>query len=135
MKHFLLSFSCMIASMNVPEKSKDVLALARTIAEADLKRIHGSGILREFKEFAIRGNVIDLAIGIMVGGAFNKITTSLVNDIVMPPIGYVLGTVKFEDLYFNLSSREYPSLDAAKAAGAPTINYGAFLNTFFDFII
>ncbi len=92
-------------------------------------------ILREFKEFAARGNVIDLAVGVIIGGAFGKIITSVVNDIVMPPLGILLGKVDFKELYINLSGQEYPSLMAAKAAGAATINYGAFLNTIIEFLI
>jgi large conductance mechanosensitive channel len=92
-------------------------------------------ILREFKDFIMRGNVVDMAIGIVVGVAFGKIVTSLVNDVLMPPIGLLLGKVDFTDLYINLSGKGYGSLDAARAAGAPTINYGLFLNTVLDFII
>lgn len=92
-------------------------------------------MLREFKEFAIRGNVVDLAVGIIVGGAFGNITTSLVNDIVMPPIGLLLGRVDFTDLFVNLSSREFASLAAAQAAGAPTVNYGLFITTVINFLV
>ena len=92
-------------------------------------------LLLEFKEFALRGNVLDMAIGIIIGAAFGKIVTSLVNDVLMPPIGLLIGRVNFQDLYINMSGRQYPSLEAARAAGAPTINYGAFINTLFDFII
>jgi len=92
-------------------------------------------MLKEFKEFALRGNVLDMAIGIIVGVAFGKIITSLVTDIIMPPIGLVLGRVDFADLYFSLNGKTYPSLAAAKAAGAATINYGVFLNTILDFLI
>jgi large conductance mechanosensitive channel len=90
---------------------------------------------REFREFAMRGNVVDLAVGIIIGAAFGKIVTSLVNDIVMPPIGLVLGRVDFSSLFINLSGQPYASLVEAKAAGAPTINYGVFLNTVIDFVI
>ena len=89
----------------------------------------------EFKEFALRGNVLDMAIGIIIGAAFGKIVTSLVNDVLMPPIGLLIGRVNFQDLYISLSGQQYPSLEAARSAGAPTINYGAFVNTVFDFII
>jgi large conductance mechanosensitive channel len=92
-------------------------------------------ILLEFKEFAIRGNMIDMAIGITVGVAFGKISTSFVTDIFMPPVGFLFGKVNFRDLYINLSGKEYVSLDVAKAAGAPTINVGVFLNNIFDFAI
>ncbi len=92
-------------------------------------------MLKEFKEFAMRGNVVDMAVGIIIGAAFGKIITSLVNDIIMPPIGLLLGGVDFSNLYLNLSGGSYASLAEAKAAGAATINYGAFLNTVIDFII
>ncbi|MBT9150020.1 MAG: Large-conductance mechanosensitive channel [candidate division WS2 bacterium] len=92
-------------------------------------------MLKEFKEFAMRGNLVDLAIGFIVGAAFRKIVTSLVNDIVMPPIGLLLGRVNFSNLFLNISGVTYSSLAEAKAAGAPTINYGLFLNTIIDFII
>jgi large conductance mechanosensitive channel len=92
-------------------------------------------MFREFREFAMRGNVVDLAVGIIIGAAFGKIVTSLVNDIVMPPIGLVLGRVDFSSLFINLSGQPYASLAEAKAAGAPTINYGVFLNTVIDFVI
>ena len=91
--------------------------------------------LIEFKEFIMRGNVLDMAIGIIIGVAFGKIVTSLVNDVIMPPIGLLLGKVNFKDLYINISGTDYASLEVAKTAGAPTINYGAFLNTVLDFII
>jgi large conductance mechanosensitive channel len=92
-------------------------------------------MLKEFKEFALRGNVLDMAIGIVIGVAFGKIITSLVNDIIMPPVGLILGRVDFSDLYVSLNGKAYPSLAAAKAAGAATINYGTFLNTILDFVI
>ena len=90
---------------------------------------------KEFREFAMRGNVVDLAIGIIIGAAFGRIVTSLVNDILLPPIGLVLGNVDFSNLFINLSHMPYPSLAQAKAAGAPTINYGLFLNTVLNFLI
>jgi len=92
-------------------------------------------LLSEFRQFASRGNVIDLAVGVIIGGAFGKIVTSLVNDIIMPPFGVIMGKVDFKNLYINLSGTEYPSLDAAKAAGAATINYGAFINVIIEFVI
>jgi large conductance mechanosensitive channel len=94
-----------------------------------------ANMLREFREFAMRGNVVDLAVGIIIGAAFGKIITSLVNDIIMPPIGLLLGRVDFSSLFINFSGQSYTSLAEAKAAGAPTINYGVFLNTMIDFII
>ncbi len=92
-------------------------------------------ILSEFKQFAIKGNVIDLAVGFVVGAAFGKIVTSLTNDILMPPIGLALGAVDFSNLFINLSSTHYPTIAAAKAAGAPTLNVGLFINTIIDFLI
>jgi len=90
---------------------------------------------KEFKEFAMRGNVVDLAVGVIIGAAFGKIVTSLVNDIIMPPLGLVLGRVDFSNLYIDLSGKTYASLAAAKAAGAPTLNYGVFINNVIDFLI
>lgn len=92
-------------------------------------------MLKDFKDFLMRGNVVDLAVGIIIGAAFGKIVTSFVNDILMPPLGLVLGKMDFSGLFINLSGTPYPSLAAAKAAGAPTINYGAFINTIVDFLI
>ena len=92
-------------------------------------------MLKEFKEFILRGNVVDLAVGIIIGGAFGKIVTSLVNDVLMPPLGKIMGNVDFSGLFINLSGTSYPSLAAAKAAGAATINYGLFINTVIDFVI
>lgn len=92
-------------------------------------------MLKEFKEFALRGNVLDMAIGVIIGGAFGKIVSSLVSDVLMPPIGLLMGKVDFSSLFINLSDTSYPSLVAAKAAGAPTLNYGVFLQSVFDFLI
>ena len=92
-------------------------------------------MLKEFKEFAMKGNVLDMAIGVIIGGAFGKIITSLVSDVLMPPLGLLLGKVDFSSLFLNLSGTPQPSLAAAKAAGAPTVNYGVFLQTVLDFII
>lgn len=92
-------------------------------------------MLKGFKEFALRGNIIDLAVGVIIGGAFGKIITSLVNDIIMPPIGLLLGKVNFSNLFINLSGKPYASLADAQAAGAATINYGSFINTLIDFVI
>jgi large conductance mechanosensitive channel len=88
-----------------------------------------------FKKFALRGNVMDLAIGVIIGAAFGKITTSLVNDVIMPPLGMIVGRVDFSSLYINLSGKDYASLAAAKEAAAPVIAYGLFLNTVLDFLI
>jgi large conductance mechanosensitive channel len=92
-------------------------------------------ILKEFKEFAIKGNAVDLAVGIIIGGAFGKIVSSLVNDVIMPPVGKILGGVDFSGLFINLGSKEYATLAAAKADNAATWNYGAFLQTMIDFTI
>ena len=92
-------------------------------------------MLKEFKEFIMRGNVLDLAVGIIIGGAFGKIISSFVADILMPPLGLILGKVNFSDLFINLSGTAYPTVAAAKAAGAPTVNYGIFINTVIDFLI
>ena len=90
---------------------------------------------KEFKAFAMRGNVLDMAVGIIIGAAFGRIITSLVSDIIMPPIGLILGKVDFSSLFLNISGTSYPTLAAAKAANAATINYGTFLNTVVDFAI
>jgi large conductance mechanosensitive channel len=92
-------------------------------------------MLKEFRDFAARGNVIDLAVGIIIGAAFGKIVTSVVNDLIMPPVGMALGQVNFSDLFIALDGAAYASLAAAEAAGAPTLNYGRFLNTIFEFLI
>jgi large conductance mechanosensitive channel len=92
-------------------------------------------MFKEFREFAMRGNVVDLAIGIIIGAAFGKIVTSLVNDMIMPPLGLILGKVDFSNLFINLSGKSYGSLAEAKAAGAPTVNYGVFVNNVLDFVI
>jgi len=92
-------------------------------------------MLKEFKAFAMRGNVLDMAVGIILGVAFGKIITSFVNDVVMPPIGLLLGKVDFSNLFIDLSGKSYATLAEAKAAGAATIKYGLFLNTVVDFII
>ena len=92
-------------------------------------------MLKEFREFVMRGNVMDLAIGIIIGAAFGKIITSFVSDILMPPIGLALGGVDFANLFINLSRGHYDTLKAAKDAGAATINYGAFIATVIDFLI
>lgn len=92
-------------------------------------------MLKEFKEFAMRGSMVDLAVGIIIGAAFGKIVTSLVNDVIMPPIGLLLGKVDFSNLFVNLSGEEFATLAEAKTAGAATINYGLFLNTVIDFLI
>ena len=92
-------------------------------------------MLKEFKEFALRGNMLDLAVGVVIGGAFGKIVTSLVNDIIMPPLGLLIGGVDFANLFIDLSGRHSPTLADAKASGAATINIGLFLNATIDFLI
>jgi large conductance mechanosensitive channel len=92
-------------------------------------------VLKEFKEFAMRGSVLDLAVGVIIGAAFGKVVSSLVDDVIMPPIGRLLGHVDFSNLFINLSDKSYESLAAAKTAGAPTLNYGNFLNTIITFLI
>ncbi len=92
-------------------------------------------MFKEFKEFAMKGNVMDMAVGIIIGAAFGKIITSFVNDVIMPPIGLLLGKVDFSNLFINLSGQAYPTIAAAKEAGAATLNYGVFFNTVIDFLI
>jgi len=92
-------------------------------------------VLKEFKEFAMRGSVVDLAVGVIIGAAFGKIVSSLVEDVMMPPIGRLLGHIDFSGLFINLSDKPYETLAAAKAAGAPTLNYGIFLNSLINFLI
>ena len=92
-------------------------------------------MFKEFKAFAMRGNVLDMAVGIIIGAAFGRIITSFVSDIIMPPLGLIIGKVDFSSLFLNISGTSYPTLAAAKAAGAATINYGVFLNTVLDFLI
>src|SRR5215510_11305583 len=92
-------------------------------------------MLGEFKAFLMRGNVVDLAVAVVIGAAFGAIVTSFVNDLLMPPIGLALGRVNFAELFVTLSGQSYPTLAAAKAAGAPTINYGVFINTVINFVI
>ena len=92
-------------------------------------------MLKEFKEFAMKGNIVDLAVGVVIGGAFGKIVTSLVNDIVMPIIGLLMGKVDFSNLFFALGSGSYTTIQEAKNAGVATINYGLFINNIIDFLI
>jgi large conductance mechanosensitive channel len=95
----------------------------------------GSPMLKEFKEFAMRGNVLDMAIGIIIGAAFGRIVSSFVEDILMPPLGLFLGKVDFSNLFVSLTGKTFDTVAAAKAAGAPTLNYGIFLNHVFNFVI
>lgn len=91
-------------------------------------------MFKEFKEFAMRGSVLDLAVGIIIGGAFGKIVSSFVGDVLMPPLGLLLGRMDFTNLFISLNGKPYDSLQLAKAAGAPTLNYGLFANTVIDFV-
>jgi len=92
-------------------------------------------MLKEFKEFAMRGNVVDLAVGVIIGAAFGKIVTSMTNDVIMPVVGLVMGKVDFSNLFVNLGSGDYATLKAATDAGAPVLRYGSFINTILDFVI
>jgi len=92
-------------------------------------------MFKEFKEFVMKGNVLDMAVGIIIGVAFGKIITSFVSDILMPPLGLLLGKMDFSNMFINLSGQSYPTIAAAKAAGAATLNYGIFINTIIDFLI
>jgi large conductance mechanosensitive channel len=92
-------------------------------------------MLKEFKEFAMRGSVLDLAVGVIIGAAFGKIVASLVDDVLMPPLGRLIGHVDFSNLFLNLGEKSYETIAAAKAAGAPTLNYGNFINTIINFLI
>jgi large conductance mechanosensitive channel len=92
-------------------------------------------MFKEFKEFALKGSVLDLAIGVIIGAAFGKIVTSLVNDVIMPPIGLLIGKVDFSNLFIDLSGQHHSSVAEAKAAGAATINIGMFINNIIDFVL
>lgn len=92
-------------------------------------------VLKDFRDFIARGNVVDLAVGVIIGAAFGKIVSSLVADVLMPPIGLLMGKVDFSNLFIALSETHYETLAAAKAAGVPTINYGLFINSLVDFLI
>ena len=92
-------------------------------------------MFKEFKQFAMRGNVIDLAVGVIIGATFGKVVSSLVDDMIMPPIGRLLGHMDFSNLFLSLNGTHYDTLAAAKAAAAPTVNYGLFLNTIINFLI
>jgi large conductance mechanosensitive channel len=97
--------------------------------------MEGQVMLEEFKKFAMRGNVVDMAVGIVIGAAFGKIVSSFVKDVLMPPIGKLMGNVDFSNLFINLGDGDYASLAAAQEAGAATLNYGIFINTLLDFVI
>lgn len=93
------------------------------------------GMVQEFRDFAVKGNALDMAVGIIIGGAFGKIVTSLVNNVIMPPIGLLMGGITFDNLYWILGARAFDSLDAAKEAGAPILAYGTFIQSLVDFVI
>jgi large conductance mechanosensitive channel len=93
------------------------------------------GLMKEFKAFAVKGNAVDMAVGIIIGAAFGKIVSSLVNDVIMPPIGRALGQIDFKELFINLGTGSYETLAEAQKAGVPTLNYGNFIQTFIDFVI
>jgi large conductance mechanosensitive channel len=117
---------------------KRIIEKVKTIestATGAVTKVKENWFVKEFREFALKGSIVDLAIGIMIGGGFNKIVSSLVDDVIMPPIGLVLKNVDFSNLFINLSDKEYPSVAAAKAAGAPTLNYGIFINNVINFTI
>jgi large conductance mechanosensitive channel len=97
--------------------------------------LRGWHVLNEFRQFIMRGNVVDLAVGIIMGTAFGAVVNSLVNDVIMPPLGAILGRVDFNSLFLNLSGQAYPSLKAAKDAGAPVIGYGVFISMLINFIV
>ena len=109
--------------------------LPHMLNPAPIFQTGGPKMLKEFKEFALRGNVLDMAIGIILGVAFGRIVTSFVEDILMPPLGLLLGRVDFSSLFFSLTGRHFDSIAAAKLAGAPTINYGLFVNNVLNFVI
>jgi large conductance mechanosensitive channel len=92
-------------------------------------------MFKEFKEFAMKGNVLDMAVGIIIGAAFGKIITSFVSDILMPPLSLLFGKMDLSSMFINLSGQSFPTIAAAKTAGAPTLNYGIFINTIFDFLV
>ena len=122
MLHDIYIPSCVV----VMKKNQVVLSMFNNKEEA---------MFKEFKEFAMKGNVVDLAVGIIIGGAFGKIVSSFVGDILMPPIGLLIGKVDFTNLFISLSDKSFASLQEAKAAGAPTLNYGFFFNSILDFLI
>lgn len=99
------------------------------------ERAKSSTFIDDFKSFAFKGNVIDLAVGLIIGTSFNKIVSSLANDIIMPPVGKVLGNAAFKDLFINLADEPYSTLASAEAAGAPIIKYGLFITNIIDFIV
>jgi large conductance mechanosensitive channel len=116
-----------------PNRELEGMGLAHLANPSAL--FQGGGMLKEFKDFAMRGNVLDMAVGIIIGAAFGRIITSFVEDILMPPLGLLLGKVDFSNLFISLTGKAFDTVAAAKVAGAPTINYGMFLNHLFNFAI
>jgi large conductance mechanosensitive channel len=124
----------------MPEQDQENLflkdpGLAHMANPSQFFRAGGAPVLKDFKEFAMRGNVLDMAVGIVIGAAFGRIITSFVEDILMPPLGLLLGKVDFSNLYWSLTGKAYDSLAAAKAAGAATLNYGLFFSHVVNFTI
>ena len=111
------------------------LALSQGNRVPQIDALKETLMLKEFKAFVMRGNVVDLAVGVIIGAAFGRIVSSLVDDVLMPPIGKVLGHVNFSNLFINLSDKQFDTIEAAKTAGQPTLNYGLFLNTIINFLI
>jgi large conductance mechanosensitive channel len=117
--------------INVRSSTKKVVGTAGNAINV----VRENPILKEFREFAVKGNMIDLAVGVIIGGAFSKIVTSLVTDVIMPPLGLILGKVDLSNLFISLNGQSYATIAQAKAAAAPTLNYGLFLNNVLDFLI
>jgi len=120
---------------NPTDEAFKELGLAHMANPSQLFQKGGNPVFKEFKEFAMRGNVLDMGVGIIIGAAFGKIITSFVEDILMPPLGLLIGKVDFSNLFLDLSGKSFDSLAAAKAAGAATINYGIFFNHVINFMI
>jgi large conductance mechanosensitive channel len=120
---------------DLPTKTLEEMGIANLANPSALFQSGGSPMLKEFKEFAMRGNVLDMAVGIIIGAAFGRIISSFVEDILMPPLGLLLGKVDFSNLFVSLTGKAFDTVAAAKAAGAPTLNYGIFLNHIFNFVI
>jgi large conductance mechanosensitive channel len=136
----LNSILLMVALLGLPmptsaDRMSDHRSQTAAAASPQQSATDEEGIVQQFRQFAIRGNVIDLATAVVIGGAFGKIVTSLVQDIIMPPLGALVGGVDFRHLYINLSGQSFASLEAAERAGAPLIRYGAFAQSVVDFSI
>jgi len=130
----LKSLIVMVAMIGIPVlAASNQPSQAPAVTKPPEKAAHDTGFMQEFKRFALRGNVVDLGVAVVIGGAFSKIVTSLVQDIMMPPLGALVGGVDFKHLYLNLSGQPFSSLEAAESAGAPLIRYGAFAQSVVDF--